>query len=66
MHRKGRPQGRVVVIVAGELQPVVGKLVLSRLLDELVGIFCAGYKADSTSRTTVVYKETTIPAKWQN
>lgn len=38
MHRKGRLQGRVVVIFAGELQPVVVKLVWSRVLDAVAWI----------------------------
>ena len=42
MHRKGRPQGRVVVIFAGELQPVVVKLVWSRVLDAVAWIPGAG------------------------
>jgi hypothetical protein len=42
MHRKGRPQGRVALIVAGELQPVLVKLVWSRVLDAVAWIAGAG------------------------
>ncbi|CDM38079.1 unnamed protein product [Penicillium roqueforti FM164] len=42
MHRKGRPQGRVVVTFAGKLQPLVMKLVWSRVLDAVAWISGAG------------------------
>ncbi|KAJ5275705.1 hypothetical protein N7505_004250 [Penicillium chrysogenum] len=41
-HTSQRPSARVVGIVAGELQPVVVKLVLSRLLNAAAWIAGAG------------------------